>query len=638
MLGTMLLAWLWATSADAAVTATDPITAGLLQRAEYEYAAISPTGTYLAVAHRQGAGTTVEILRRADGQLATHFVPTSRGEVGGMTWLGPEKLLVSASRSAGPYPMPRANPWLFLITVGEKYAQQLPANVASLIEGDDGHLIIRRCHSGRLDPCHMELRRVPLDHVTGSGDFIATVPAQASELSFDHTGYPRFALSVADDASQRFYVYRQGDWSLLNDSDKSDTFISAIGVSRDNRAGFLVRENRQGPNTVVRYDFASGAMTDLLQDAQSDPLIAISSLDGEQPIGAVFGPGVPRERYWDMDSDDSRWRRAVSAAFPGESVAVLNATRDGALAVIKVSSDRDPGTFYLFDRHRAKADLLFHSMPWLDPAQQLPSQPIAFKARDGLALTGFMTLPRGHAGTPGPMVVMVHGGPYYLRADWAFDPVVQLLAQHGYAVLRVNFRGSFGAGHAFIQAGVRQWGAAMQDDITDGTRWAIAEGVADPHRICIFGASYGAYSAMMGAAREPSLYRCAIGLSGVYDLNRLYRWGDTHRSDLGDSYLRRMVGADPQALARVSPTQLAHQITLPVLLGHGTDDPRAPISHAKAMQDALRAAGNPAHLLIYRYEGHGLSGYEDNLDFYSHMLQFLDVHTSKADQKPSAPD
>lgn len=625
MFAGVFLLGLLALGADNAAPPADAIAANLLRRPEYEYVAISPTGTYLAVAHHVGDGTTVEIQRRADGAMVTRFVPTSRGEVGWMAWLGPEKLMVSASRSVGPYPAPLAKPWLFLVTVGDKYAKQLPQNVVAMIDGDDDHVMVRSCRSGRLDPCYPEVRRVSIDHVSGQGDFISDAPSPNSELTYDHAGRPRFAMDMADDAGERFYVKAGDNWKLLNNSDESGVFVNAIAISRDNTQAYLLRENKQGTNSIQRYDFANGTQTEVLRDALSDPLSTIYSIDGREPIGAVFGPGRPRERYW---GEEVRWRQAVSAAFPDASTTVLNATRDGELAIIKVSSDTDPGAFYLFDRQHAKADLLFRSSPWLDLKQQLPTQPISFSARDGLPLTGFITMPHVAHGEQPAMVVMVHGGPFYTRAEWQFDPVVQLLAQHGYAVLQVNFRGSAGAGRSFVDAGRHQWGAAMQDDITDGTLWAIHQDMADAHRVCIFGISYGAYSAMMGAVREPALYRCAVGLSGVYDLNRIYRWGDTHRSDFGTSYLRLMIGSDPAALARVSPTSLAAQIKIPVLLGHGADDARAPVQHATALRDALRDAGNPTELFIYNYEGHGLVGYDDSVDFYTRTLRFLDVHTA----------
>jgi dipeptidyl aminopeptidase/acylaminoacyl peptidase len=251
------------------------------------------------------------------------------------------------------------------------------------------------------------------------------------------------------------------------------------------------------------------------------------------------------------------------------------------------------------------------------------SQPFEFTTRDALTLHGFVNRPQGANG-PGPMVVMVHGGPYFVADDWDFDEETQLLTAQGYAVLRVNFRGSAGFGRHFMELGYRQWGGAMVDDITDATRWAIAKGIADPRRICIYGASYGGFAALMSVAREPQLYRCAIGLSGAYDLSKLYRWGDIHRSDYGMHYLNVVLGGDKQTLQAHSPTALASAIKVPVLLAHGTLDARVPIKHAKEMRSALEDAGDPPEFVTYDWEGHGLSDPAHLKDFYGRLIRLLE--------------
>jgi dipeptidyl aminopeptidase/acylaminoacyl peptidase len=263
-------------------------------------------------------------------------------------------------------------------------------------------------------------------------------------------------------------------------------------------------------------------------------------------------------------------------------------------------------------------------------------QPFEMRARDGLPLHGFVTMPIDGA-HPAPMVVMVHGGPYFVADDWGFDDETQLLAAHGYAVLRVNFRGSANFGRAFMERGYMQWGAAMQDDVTDATRWAIQQHLADPQRICIYGGSYGGYAALMGAAREPTLYRCAVGLSGVYDLNRLYSWGDIHRGNYGMNYLGRVLGHDSTALAARSPANLAAQITVPVLLAHGALDGRVPNKYAKEMRKSMANAGHPAEYVEYPYEGHGLADPAHQHDFYSRLLRFLDDNLRPASASTQQP-
>jgi len=189
-------------------------------------------------------------------------------------------------------------------------------------------------------------------------------------------------------------------------------------------------------------------------------------------------------------------------------------------------------------------------------------------------------------------------------------------------VLQVNYRGSGNYGRAFQAAGAKQWGGAMQDDLTDATRWAIAQGHADPSRICIYGASYGAYAALMGAAKEAGLYKCAAGYVGVYDLPMMFTAGDIQRSGSGETYLKDWLG-DPQKLAAVSPVNLAAQIKVPVFLAAGGEDERAPIRHTKRMEEALKKAGVPVESLYYPTEGHGFYTDAHRREYYAKLLAFL---------------
>lgn len=202
---------------------------------------------------------------------------------------------------------------------------------------------------------------------------------------------------------------------------------------------------------------------------------------------------------------------------------MTSATADGREVLLYVWSGRNSGNYFVFDTSDKRAERVFSRRGWFQPAAMPGSRYVSFAARDGMRLHGYLTEPVRSAYKPRPMVLLPHGGPYGIFDEWGFDDDAQILAAAGYAVLRVHYRGSGNYGGSYMQAGVRQWGARMQDDLTDATRWAIAQGIADPSRICIYGASYGGYAALMGAAREPDLYRCAAGYVGVYDLEMVHR-------------------------------------------------------------------------------------------------------------------
>jgi dipeptidyl aminopeptidase/acylaminoacyl peptidase len=230
------------------------------------------------------------------------------------------------------------------------------------------------------------------------------------------------------------------------------------------------------------------------------------------------------------------------------------------------------------------------------------------------------------------MVVMPHGGPFGEADEWRFDDASQMLAQAGYAVLQVNFRGSGGYGRSFEQAGAREWGGAMQDDLTDATRWAVQQGIADPRRICIYGASYGAYASLMGVAKEPALYRCAVGYIGVYDLPMMHTTGDIQERASGETFLDDWVGPR-DTLAAVSPTNMGAFIKVPVFLAAGGEDERAPIAHSRLMESRLKSAGVPVETLYYDTEGHGFYTEPHRREYYIRLLDFLSRHIGGAKAK-----
>lgn len=321
--------------------------------------------------------------------------------------------------------------------------------------------------------------------------------------------------------------------------------------------------------------------------------------------------------------------RGLEQAFPGMAVRITSQTQDGKTALVSVRSDRNPGDFYVMDVASKKVDYAASRREWLDPEKMGPVKPIELKARDGLALHGYLTVPSGSDGKKLPLVVMPHGGPYFTQDVWGFDLDAQILASAGYAVLQLNFRGSDGYGLAFARAGAHQWGKAMQDDLTDATRWAIAQGIADGNRICMYGGSYGGYASLMGVVREPDLYRCTVGYVGVYDLPKHYTMGDVRESQSGRAFLKEWVG-EPSQLAAVSPNLLADRIKVPVFLAAGGEDERTPIRHTKLMEQALVKAGKPVETLYFSTEGHGFYKREHRKEFYTRLLGFLDRHIGNA--------
>ena len=306
---------------------------------------------------------------------------------------------------------------------------------------------------------------------------------------------------------------------------------------------------------------------------------------------------------------------------------IVSRSEDEKRLLVLAFSDRDPGTYYLIDLRSAKpkGGKLGERMEGFPVKSAVPIYPISYQARDGEEIHGYLTLPAGEKKKGLPLVVLPHGGPT-VRDIWGCDPLVQFLASRGYAVLQMNFRGSPGYGTEFYDKGKREVGRGMQDDIEDGTRWAIAKRIADPGRIAIVGASYGGYAALFAMGHNPELYRCGISIAGVTD------WTDIIKERKGEEYkfayqhFREWIG-DPKLnqefLASISPVNFAAKITAPVFIVQGKDDLTVPPKQARKMVTALEKAGRPPQVLYFSEEGHGFTKEKNRAKLYTEIEKFL---------------
>ena len=613
-------------AADKALIA-DATTQLLLRPAEFQQVDISPDGKILAIERYSDTGSVVTLHRRDTMAVVAGIDPGKGGRIGSMQWLDNSRLIVSTDKPSELYGVSFRDPVLFIVGADGKDTFQLPGNFVATIDSDPDHLLVSKCGTGGEDGegCIPEIRRADISRLRRVGELVIAGP-QGSALLTDRKGNVRFAMKWEDDGTSKAFVHVDGssDWTVINDGAKTGLEVTPLGVSRDGKFGYLQSQRKKGPDTIERYEFATGRRSDLYVHPDSDPIAFIRSLDDKDIIGGIFGATRPQMAFWNEADPDAVLMTALQSAFPGKLALLSSVTSDGQLAVVFAYSDRDPGTFYLFDRAAKKATIIARSKPWVDPKTQGTQRAFEFAARDGQRIEGVMTLPPNSTGKNLPLIVVPHGGPYDIYDQWGYDTESQILAQHGYAVLQVNFRGSGGYGREFADLGTMQWGRKMQDDVTDATRWAIADGVADPKRMCIYGASYGGYAALMGAIREPDLYRCAVGVSGVFDLSKMYKWGSIRRSDFGKLYLKKVIGEDQAELAARSPAKLADKITVPVLLVHGRLDDRVDIKHARLMKSALEKGKHPVKLIEYPYTGHSIIVDGFRRDFYAELLAFLD--------------
>lgn len=615
-----------------------------VKRDQFGAIELSPDGAHYAATVPLEDRTILVLLRRSDNKVVGTFSTGKFTHVSDFDWVSSERVLLSVVEKFGALDQPQSLGEIYALTtsgtadilIGQRVGrQQLGTNIkgkkaeliaAYLVDdlpGDD-HNVLVSVMPFTSDP-YTRLER--MDVRSGRRTPVARAPVRNARFTTDNSGEVRFAHGAGIDNINKLYARRTtgGAWDLVNDEAASNRIEAPLGFSADNATAYLQVEHANGPDSIVAMDMASGKRTEVLRDDDTDPLHAIYRAGTSIPVGAMLMDGKRRAAFFDPKSPEARQQRSLEAAFPGDFPVITSSTADGKLSLVRTGSDRNPGDFYIFDNEARKAEHLISRRNWFDPAKMAETRPVSLAARDGLPLNGYLTIPAGGSDKNLPMVVMPHGGPFGIFDDWDFDGDRQMLAAAGYAVLQVNFRGSGNYGRAFRKAGAREWGGKMQDDVTDATRWAISQGHADARRICIYGASYGGYAALMGVAKEPDLYRCAVGYVGAYDLPTMHTHGDIQQRGSGETYLREWIGEREQ-LAAVSPNRMADRIKVPVFLAAGGEDKRTPIEHTKMMERALIAAGRPVETLYYPNEGHGFYVEANRKTYYEKLLAFLGRH------------
>ncbi|MFZ2753222.1 MAG: S9 family peptidase [Lysobacteraceae bacterium] len=604
---------------------------------------VSPKGTYIAVTVPVEDKTVLLLLKPGDSQAPTRIdVAGKKTHIVDVVWVNDERLVYSVALKDQLDERPSYTGELFAINADGSKSKQLAGyirddamivgraggqaaketvamSIINTLPEDDENVIASVFRSGS-DFTTVERVNV----YSGTRSRLSQAPVTNANFMTDNTGFARFVIGAKKDQFSKLYYRKSEDdkWELMNDEGASGKVVFPLGFSVDNNLAYLVSQEKSGPEAVLEYDIATGISRVVARDALADPAGRINAIGKRHVIGVYYAGSTPRYEYFAPDSPDAKAHRALQRAFPGQVIIAGSERTAKNEVLIYASGDREPGSYYAMNLDTRKVSPMMYAAEWLDPQRLGTMRDVVVEARDGRKIPALLTLPPGSDGKNLPLVVHPHGGPY-LGDVWGYDTNVQVLAAHGYAVMQVNFRGSTGYGREHELAGHKQWGLKMQDDLTDATRWAIAQGIADKDRICIYGASYGGYASLMGVAKEPDLYKCAIGQVGVYDLARMKA-----DDSLGNDYLRRyhervMNDGD---LGPVSPSRIADKIKAPVFLSAGHEDPRVPIEQSEMMEAALKKAGVPVETLYFKTEAHGIYKLEHRREFYAKLLMFLQKH------------
>ena len=472
---------------------------------------------------------------------------------------------------------------------------------------------------------------------TGVRDRVISLPQVGGRAFTDGAGNLTFANGTDSDGNYEFYRKAEQGWDRVRDKNLEESV--PVGFDPGSNSTYLVRDRDGTTEQLIRMDMATDELTSVFSHEQVDISEVITHPVTGRPLGVSIDSGYPEAYFFDEGDGFAPFYRGLLQAFEGYRIDFTSFTRDGSKGILKVSGDRLPGDYFLVDMGTKKANFLLPSAKWLDPDHLNPMRADTFTSSDNLQVGVYLTFPAKRSKNL-PMVVIPHGGPR-ARDFWGYDRDAQILSQNGFLVLQVNFRGSTGYGDQFMEAGTRQWGNDIQRDIAEAVQWAVDKGYADKERVCIYGASFGGYSAMMNPIRYPDMYQCAAGYVGVYDLEMLYKRGDIRSRDRGIAYLEEVVSRDEKFLRENSPLHNLDKLDLPVFIVHGAQDERAPVEHAEALIEQLKRQGKPFQSLILPNEGHGFYTEESKLQLYSQLLEFLDRHigvgaSEAAERTPSA--
>ena len=419
---------------------------------------------------------------------------------------------------------------------------------------------------------------------------------------------------------------KSGKWTEINRTQVDAPGWSPVAFDGDDRTLFVSSDVGRGTRAIYRYDTETRTLGEMVHGDGTYDAGGVLWDEARKKVVAIT-INADRPRFHWLDAEAEELQKRIDVSLRGTVNRQLHAAPDGSRRLIQSTSDRDPGVYYLFDQATKKIEELAVLKPGIDPEQMAPMKPITFRARDGLMIQGYLTLPLGRDAKNLPLVLHPHGGPFGIRDSWGFHPEVQFYANRGYAVLQVNYRGSGGYGDKFERAGWKKWGLEMQDDLTDAVKWTIAEGMADPERVVIAGASYGGYATMAGLVYTPELYCAGINYVGVVDIEELIPRGDSVSKERAYWYETRIgdlsKAEDRKRIRETSPVHFTDRIRAPVLMAYGKNDPRVRRSQGVDIEAALKKAGKTYEMIIEKEEGHGFRKEELSIAFFTKVDAFL---------------
>ena len=581
---------------------------------------ISPNGEYMAFLQPWEKRLNVFVEKIGSGQ-ATRVTSAKERDITNYAWKGDTRIVYVQDTGGDE------NFRLYAVGIDGSNPKDLTpfekvrAQIIDRLERNENEILVGL---NKRNPQIHDVYRINVN--TGEMQMIAENPGNYTGWGTDWDGKLRIAITT--DGVNNTFMFRNTEEEKFAPV-VTTTFretITPLLFTPDNKQLYVATNIGRDKTAIVKYDVENKKE---LEKIFEHPEVDVTNLLSSRKRRAITGVSYTTDKaqHHFIDKQRADLQRDLERRLPGYEVRLAGCNLEEDKCLVRTFTDRSRGAYYFYDLKSKDFRKLADVSPWLNEQHLVPMKPIKYQSRDGLTIHGYLTLPKGVPPRNLPVVVNPHGGPWF-RDSWGYNSEVQFLANRGYAVLQVNFRGSTGHGRKFWEASFKQWGKAMQDDITDGVKWLIKEGIADPKRVGIYGGSYGGYATLAGLTFTPDLYAAGVDYVGVSNIFTFIKAFPPYWKPYLEM-VYEMVGhpeKDKDLLTAASPVFHSKNIKVPLLIAQGANDPRVNKAESDQMVEALKARGIEVPYIVKANEGHGFSNEENRFEFYRAMEEFLGKH------------
>ena len=578
---------------------------------------ISPDGKYFSYLAPWENRLNV-FIQEAGTDKTTRITDAKERDITSYFWKGNDRIVYAQDKGGDEnfklFSVDRDGKNLKMLTPAEK----VRAEVIDDLEDINDEMLISM---NQRNPQAFDVYRINLK--TGDMKMIAENPGNIMGWITDHDG--KLRMATGSDGVNSVLMYRDDESQPFREvlSTNFRDAVEPLFFTFDNKYIYASSNLNRDKSAIVKFDIANGKEIEMMYEHPDVDVSGLSYSKKRKVLTAIsYTTDKRKMKFLDKTAED-RYNRVKKELGEYEVVFTgMNKNEDKFL--VRTYSDRSLGAYYFYDMNTDKLSKIADVSPWINENELSIQKPIQYTSRDGLTINGYLTLPNGKDAKNLPVVINPHGGPW-ARDNWGYNPEIQFLANRGYAVLQMNFRGSTGYGKKFWEASFREWGLKMQDDISDGVKWLVDQGIADPKKVAIYGGSYGGYATLAGITFSPDLYACAVDYVGVSNMFTFMKTIPPYWEPFR-KMMYEMVGdpeKDKELFEQVSPVYHADKIRAPLFIAQGRKDPRVNVDESDQMVEALKKRGIEVEYMVKDNEGHGFRNEENRFDFYGAMEKFF---------------